>query len=234
VAAVEDVRFLAAVKFYRDEPRQLLLRARPLADGDELVADCELSTVRQLANQPEPRVTTHFTGRVRLSRAAPVESAADAPPAPAGAAVERDDIYRVYFHGPAFQVLERSWRDGDRTVGLLSADLPAGYAPPDAPLVMAPRLIELCFQTAGIRELGGSGRMGLPDRVGRVAVPHPGEGADGRLYAVVGAPAADGTVDADVVDESGRVLVRLECYGTVELPEGPEPELLAPLRAAMA
>lgn len=41
-------------------------------------------------------------------------------------------------------------------------------------------------------------------------------------------------VDADVVDETGRVLVRLEGYGTVELPEGPEPQLLAPLRAAMA
>jgi len=220
VVAVEDVRFLAAVKFYRDEPRQLLLRARPRADGDYLVADCELSSVRQLANQPEPRVTTHFTGRVRLSRAAPVEPTGGAPPAPAGAAVERDDIYRVYFHGPAFQVLERAWRDGDRTVGLLSADLPAGYAPPDAPLVMAPRLIELCFQTAGIRELGSSGHMGLPARVGRVAVPRPAEGADGRLYAMVGAPAADGTVDADVVDETGRVLVRLESYGTVELPEG--------------
>jgi acyl transferase domain-containing protein/NAD(P)-dependent dehydrogenase (short-subunit alcohol dehydrogenase family) len=235
VAAVEDVRFLAAVKFYRDEPRRLLLRARPLADGDDLLADCELSSVRQLAGRPEPQLTTHFTGRVRLSRAAPVAPLRDgAPPAPAGTAAEREDIYRVYFHGAAFQVLERAWRDGDRTIGLLRADLPAGHAPADAPLLMAPRLIELAFQTAGIRELGDSGRMGLPDRVGRVVVPDPADGSGGRLYAVVGARAAGGAVDAEVVDETGRVIVRLEGYGTVELPDGPERELLAPLRAAMA
>ncbi|HZD73614.1 MAG TPA: SDR family NAD(P)-dependent oxidoreductase, partial [Actinomycetota bacterium] len=234
VAAVEDVRFLAAVKFYRDEPRQLLLSGRPRAEGDELVADCELRTVRQLAGRPEPQVTTHFTGRVRLERAAAVEPPAGTPPAPTGTAVERQDIYRVYFHGPAFQVLERAWRDGERVVGRLRGDLPAGYAPAGASLLMAPRLIELAFQTAGIRELGISGRMGLPAQVGRVALPRPIERPAGPLYAIVGPPSEGGTVDADVVDERGRVLVRMQGYGTVELPAGPEPRLLASMRAAMA
>ncbi len=70
VAAVQDVRFLAPVKFYRDEPRTLTLSAWFAPDGDELVAECRLTSLRQLVNQPEPQATTHFTGRVRLTRAA--------------------------------------------------------------------------------------------------------------------------------------------------------------------
>ena len=44
---------------------------------------------------------------------------------------------------------------------------------------MAPRLIELCFQTAGLWEMGVQSRMGLPQHVGRVALlqaPHPAQG----------------------------------------------------------
>ena len=40
-----------------------------------------------------------------------------------------DAIYRVYFHGPAYQVLAGVWRDGDATVGELAADLPPNHAP---------------------------------------------------------------------------------------------------------
>ncbi len=238
VAAVEDVRFLTPVKFYRDAPRTLTLAAWFALDGDELVADCRLTSLRQLANQREPQATTHFTGRVRLDRAA--EEAVTVPPPPlvrAGGAVERGDIYRIYFHGPAYRVLERAWKDGDGTVGLLSADLPPDREPAGAALTTAPRLVELCFQTAGVRELGTSGRMGLPERVGRVWLRRPGEhgsqsGVSTRLFAVV-RPGEGGTVDADVVDADGKVYVRLEGYGTIELPSPAEPAALDPLRAAM-
>jgi 3-oxoacyl-(acyl-carrier-protein) synthase/acyl carrier protein len=233
VAAVEDVRFLAPVKFYRDEPRTLTLQARLSPDGDDLVADCRLSSSRRLANREEPRATTHFTGQVRLTLTPPGETPAVAAPLPPdGATVEREQLYRIYFHGPAFQVVERAWRDGDRAVGLLSADLPAGHEPADAPLATAPRLVELCFQTAGTQQLGSSGQMALPERVGRAAVLQDPRAGGGRLHAVVTAN-ADGTAGADVVDEAGKVYVRLEGYGTVALPVPPKAELLEPLRAAM-
>jgi hypothetical protein len=57
--------------------------------------------------------------------------------------------------------------------------------------------------------------------------------APGRLWAIVSPrPTGDG-VDADVVDESGRVRVRLEGYRTIELPGGVDADVLAPIRAAM-
>jgi hypothetical protein len=234
VATVEDVRFLAPVKFYRDEPRTLTLQARLGPDGDDVVADCRLTSLRRLANQDEPKATTHFTGRVRLTRATPdVTPAGPAPAAPSGATAEREHVYRIYFHGPAYQVVERAWRDGEQTVGLLPAELPADREPADAPLATAPRLLELCFQTAGVHQLGTSGRMALPERVGRVAIVGDRHAGAGRLHAVVTAR-ADGTADAEVVDAAGQVHLRLEGYATVELPTAPGAELLAPLEAAMA
>ena len=113
----------------------------------------------------------------------------------------------------------------------LAEDLPASHRPADRRLVMAPRLIELCFQTAGIWEMGTTGRMGLPSRVGRVSVLRSPEEAEGRLHAVVWP--GDHAFDASVVDEAGNVFVVVEGYSTVELPGPIDEEKLAPLKAAM-
>jgi alkylation response protein AidB-like acyl-CoA dehydrogenase len=83
---------------------------------------------------------------------------------PGGGAV---DVYRVYLHGPAYQVLERAWCSNGDIVGRLPPDLPPAHEPPGQPTEIAPRLIELCFPTAGVGELGKLGRMGLPTHVGR-------------------------------------------------------------------
>ena len=40
-------------------------------------------------------------------------------------------------------------------------------------------------------------------------------------------------MDAEVVDEAGRVRVRLEGYRTIELPGEIDPTALAPIQAAM-
>jgi acyl transferase domain-containing protein/acyl carrier protein/nucleoside-diphosphate-sugar epimerase len=232
VAAVEDVSFLAPFKLYRDEPRTALLEARFEPDGDDVLARCGLVGERRLANRPDPQVTTHFEATVRLSAGPPAVPGPEPPPHGEEAAPEvvAADIYRVYFHGPAYRVLDRAWMDGGRVVGLAAADLPADHAPPDRPFLVQPRLIELCFQAAGVWELGAGGRLGLPARVDRVAVvPEPRSGA---LEAVVARAAGGEGFDVTVVDAEGRVHVRLDGYHTVPLPDGPGDELLAPFRAA--
>ena len=86
-----------------------------------------------------------------------------------------DDIYRIYFHGPAYQVLAEGWSDGAEHVFGRYADLlPAATEPPDASLRTAPRSLELCFQTAGVWEIGTSGNDGAADahRPGRRVGEH--------------------------------------------------------------
>ncbi len=216
--AIEDVGFLAPFKFYRDEPRALLLTALLRADGDGLVADCRLFGSRTLAGKAEPQTTLHFTGRVRLARGAAELGSLEPPQPPNGSAMEADAIYRTYFHGPAYRVLERAWNDGPCVIGQLAAPLPPNHLPPDAPLLAAPRLIELCFQAAGIRDLQ-AGRLALPQHVHRVSVATTAAEEPGPVRAVVGPIPENGAgVDVDVVDAAGRLLVRLEGYQTIALP----------------
>jgi acyl transferase domain-containing protein/acyl carrier protein/NAD(P)-dependent dehydrogenase (short-subunit alcohol dehydrogenase family) len=232
VDAVEDVNFLAPFKFYRSEPRQLTIEAVIHPQGKCLVADCRLIGQRQLPNQTEPQVTTHFTGRVRLTKEAPPGVVVAAPAWPVGSVAEAADIYRIYFHGPAYQVLKQAWSDGNRMVGQLSENLPNNHEPSERPALMAPRLIELCFQTAGIWEMGAEGRMGLPLHIDQVSVCRAPDRAEGRLYAVV--TAKQGRFDAEVVDAKGNRYVQMTGYRTVALPDAVESELLKPLQAVMA
>jgi acyl transferase domain-containing protein/NAD(P)-dependent dehydrogenase (short-subunit alcohol dehydrogenase family)/acyl carrier protein len=227
LADVEDVNFLAPFKFYRGEPRTVTTEAMFRRDGEALVADCRLIGTRHLPNQPEPQLTTHFTGRVRLTKAAP-SAAVSSPPAMAGdATVDAASIYNVYFHGPAYRVLHRAWRDGKRIVGEFAMHLPADREPTDCRLLMTPRLIELCFQTAGLWEIATDGRMGLPQHVERVSVlATPEEGTP--VYAVV-TPHA-GTFDAEVVDATGKRYVAVTGYRTITLPERIDPQIFKALQ----
>ena len=169
-AAVEDVEFLAPFKFYRSEARPVIVEARFHSRDEGLAADCRLTGRRSLANLAEPRVETHFTGRVLLARQLTETGLGPLPGQPHGPAISAADIYRVYFHGPAYQVIQRAWWDEKGAVGEMAADLPDNHRPAAQPLAIAPRLIELCFQTAGLWEMAVQHRMGLPRHVDRVSL----------------------------------------------------------------
>jgi len=218
VAAVEDVRFLAPFKLYRDEPRTALLEAWFEPDGDDVLAHCRLAGARLLAGRAEPQVTTHFEATVRLSVRPPAAPAARRAPEPGPEAdrLAAGDIYRVYFHGPAYQVLDRAWIDGRRAVGVVAAHLPDDHVPADRPFLLRPRLIELCFQTAGVWDLRG-GRLGLPSRIDRLTVAP--DGGAGPLQAIATRADGDDHVDVVVVDAEDRAPVRVDGYRTVGVPE---------------
>jgi hypothetical protein len=234
IEAVEDVNFLAPFKFYRSEPRTVTIRSVLHPQGDAVVADCQLTGSRSLPNQAEPQITTHFTARVRLTKQ-PFAAATTAPLGKLdGAVVEAADIYRLYFHGPAYQVVERAWWDGDRIVGLMNDSLSDNHHPSELPTLMAPRLIELCFQTAGLWEMGVQGRMGLPWHIQRVSLFRAPELAEGRLYALVTAHPDRESFDAEVVDTKGNRYLHLSGYQTVALPNGVDAEPLKALQAIMS
>ncbi len=114
VEAVENVEFLAPFKFYRSEPRAVTIEARFRLDGDGLTSDCQLTGRRVLANQADARVETHFTGRVRLVAELHEPAGGLGTLVPQGSVIDAEDIYHVYFHGPAYQVLKRAWWDEKR------------------------------------------------------------------------------------------------------------------------
>ncbi len=234
IEAIEDVNFLAPFKFYRKESRALLIETRIHLHANELVADCRLVGHRSLPNQPEPQPTTHFTAHVRLTKEHAQAPLALALGKPDGHIIEAADIYHLYFHGPAYQVLEKAWWDGKRLIGLMSNDLPPNHHPAELSTVVQPRLIELCFQTAGIWELGMQGRMGLPQHVRRISLYRTPAAADGRLYAILTPDQAQRGFDIDVADAKGNCVLRLTGYQTVALPNAVNPQHLKALQEIMS
>jgi len=113
-------------------------------------------------------------------------------------------------------VLRRVWWEGSRIIGELNPDLPEDHS--GAAWVAAPRLIELCFQTAG---LGGlrERRLGLPLHIDRVRYWRDWKQMSGPIYAVVSPAESGGGWNAEVVDDTGRRYVSLAGYRTVDLPD---------------
>jgi hypothetical protein len=208
----------------------LTIEATIWSEAGEIRADCRLTGKRVLARQSEQQ-TTHFTARVRLARQSFSETAS-APPVATSSRVEASAVYEIYFHGPAYQVIDSVWRAGSQVVGAMVERLPANHNPADLPTLVAPRLIELCFQTAGVLEIAAKGKMGLPRQIESVRAVEPSE-VQGRLFAIVTPDAGGETFNARVVDEAGTVFVDLRGYGTAELPNEIEARKMAPL-AAMA
>jgi acyl transferase domain-containing protein/NAD(P)-dependent dehydrogenase (short-subunit alcohol dehydrogenase family)/acyl carrier protein len=233
LAAVEDVRFLAPFKFYRNEPRSVTVQANFRLEGDEVVADCCLLGSRHLPSSPEPVVTEHFKAKVRLSQAPPDAMELAWPEDGSTEQVGVENIYQIYFHGPAYQVVERAWAQNGEALGLMPESLPLDHAPAELTTITSPRLLELCFQTAGLWELGRTGRLGLPATIDRVSwLKRPGS-TDQRLCAIVRQGDDEGSFDARVVDQTGAVHVVLEGYRTIDLPTPIDATELANLKVAM-
>jgi acyl transferase domain-containing protein len=229
VLALEDVVFAAPLKFYRDEPRTLTVQVVVSPDGEGLVAHARLVAERKLTGQAQPQRTLHFSGTVRLSRKAAAAEQATPLAVPSGdagpAVMNPQQVYAFYFHGPAYQVVATAWREGDEAAAALAADLPDNHRPPELPLATAPRLAELCFQTAGLWQAGIDGVLALPARVDRVLWLRDPATAAGGLVATA-RQTGDSAFDCQVVDAKGRVIVRLEGYHTVAMPS-PLPEAVA-------
>ena len=230
VAAVEDVQFDAPFKFYRAQPRTLILRATFREDGPDLIAECRLIGTRELRAGLEPQVKTHFRGHVRMRREAAAVAVVTVPPS-TSPPIPSDAIYKVLFHGPAYRVLAEERVSGLHATGVLTANLPDDHTPMTSAFALQPRLMELCLQTSGIWELTTSGRLALPLGIERVEAASAGTPAVGAVTAQATAR-EDGAFDVVVTDEAGAVLVRMLGYHSIALPGGGDADAIRLLQAA--
>jgi hypothetical protein len=235
VAEIDDVQFLAPLKFYRAQARTLTWHARLVPEGDGLCAEVALDSSRELKGG-NVQHTRHFAGRVRLVAQPEGQGPARAEPLKwnGAATLPPDAIYRVYFHGPAFQVLGGVQSDGSRLVGRFSQDLPP-MADRKRETLVAPLLIELCLQTAGVWEIGKFGMLALPSAIERVRL-HGLPTNGGQLYAEIeprGGTADELAFDARVRDEDGVVYLELLGYRTARLPAPVPQEDVAPLQSLL-
>ncbi|MFO7680004.1 MAG: SDR family NAD(P)-dependent oxidoreductase [Chloroflexota bacterium] len=232
VAAVENEQMMGAFKFFRMEPRSLYLNATITPDGQDLIAHTVLRSVTKPAKEGLPvQVKEHFAADVRLRRgelSSPSGDGATTPPLPVVAfqppaaldlPITAAEIYQSFFHGPAYQVIERASVQGNQCVALMSHDLPANTAPAGAESLLAPRLVELCFQAAALWHVKTHNAMAFPQGFASLtACRQPAEAESRRLYGIVQTNDNGNTFDAQVLDEAGNLFVELKGYRTVGRP----------------
>ncbi len=231
VSKLEDIRFLTAFKFYGNKPRRVTWIARAVRERAGLVVYVTLESTRMRRTRAEETVL-HFTGKVHLEpQGSQAREMRVEPPNWNGHyTVKAEDIYALYFHGPAFQVLEGVQRSGRTYLGKLHKSLP-GITQQEHAMLSTPTLVELCFQTAGVWEIGKTGTLALPRSVESLVLYR--QNINGvAIYAEV-TPVQSGTgdlhFDCRVVDAKGRVYLELKDYRTTPLSDAVENKLVAPM-----
>jgi malonyl CoA-acyl carrier protein transacylase len=231
VDRLEDIQFMAPFKFYRSEPRRITWKALVRREAEGLVAHVCLESTMVLKTRTIENMQ-HFAARVYLASVKePAGEALAQPPHWNGAyTVKSDDIYKLYFHGPAFQVLDGVQRSGEGVLGKLRKDLPAITSGGPAETISSPILVELCFQTAGIWEAGATGTLALPRSVESLTIYRQKVNGEPIFAEVTPVKDAEGALsfDARVVDARGRLYLELKNYRTTALPYSVEKELISP------
>ncbi|MGB9799729.1 MAG: SDR family NAD(P)-dependent oxidoreductase [Thermanaerothrix sp.] len=231
VRGFTDVQFMAPLKFYRNQPRRFVIKVNLYPAQEGLVAQAVLESTLTRAGMP-PQTLRHFTANVLLG----TPESAGAPEAEVPAwdehrLIYREAIYRLFFHGPAFQVLEAVQVEPHRARGRLSASLPALSA---APLVTLPSLLELVLQTAAAWEVAQDGVLALPFGAERITYTAWQWQEPVWAEVIPISPLGENRrFDARVVDANGRVVIEVKGYRTARLPYAADPALVAPFRASL-
>lgn len=220
----EHVRFLSPVKIFKDEPVEVEVElartvdnARPEARYTARISSWLLDREGRKVGQPR----LHHEGCIVVgAEEPPIEQ--DSEPWRSRVWIAAEDVYQVFFHGPAFRFLDHVLVDGNgagaRFRFVDTAERPAMFAD------TVPALVEAVFQAAAAFGVESRGVMPLPTAVGSVvvhdadAVPATGElflveegfveAADGRKMLVFDCVARDG---------EGRAILSISRVEMVEL-----------------
>ncbi len=241
VVAVEDVDFLVPVKFYRDEPRTLTGHRPDPARRRRAWSPTAASRRSGCCPGSEtPQRTVHFTGSVRLGRrTAPATGRRRSRPA-RGSRRDRPPTTSTgcTSTAPPTRSSARAGSDDGAAVGRFAEPTcRPTTGRPTRPTTLGPRLVELCFQAAGLWEAGrdrsarpAGARRPAERLVGRRTREEPGrwrspgrrDGQATRRLRLHRCSIAD-----------GRVLLRLEGYRTVAMPGTVAEDVRAPLPAVL-
>ncbi len=234
VERLENIQFHTPFKFYGNKPRTITWNAVAYRQAEGLVVNVSLeSNVKRWNGSSEHFL--HFSGLVHLSQNTQVTETMGVPPKWENKkSISSEDIYKLYFHGPSFQVLDAAQLTESVVLGRFNKQLKGVYA--DNPgMFTTPLLIELCFQTAGLWEIGTTGILALPRSIGNLMLyPQPVNGV--AIYAEVKPHVCDGNLsfDARVVDAKGHVFLELTNYQTSQLPYPAEKALVEPMKVLVA
>ncbi|PIS47423.1 MAG: hypothetical protein COT17_03540 [Elusimicrobia bacterium CG08_land_8_20_14_0_20_51_18] len=130
--------------------------------------------------------------------------------------VDAGTIYKTYFHGPSFQVLDGIISaDKERVFGVFKRPAAPLLGEKDMDYIFHPMLIEAMFQTCGWRDLYLENKMTLPDAIGEITVADNARDAE-KLYTLAVFKGMNdygkSIYDSYAFDEKGKLAAQLKDY----------------------
>ncbi len=222
--ALTGVRFAVPIKLLRGRPADVRVKALALGSGE----GCEVRIESDFVSPKGLRLgqtRNHFKGLAAAEAPASAWNSGMRPVLPKNRKYKADAaaIYKTYFHGPSFQVLD----------GVISAEkdsVLAVFKRPQAPLwkgqhpklVFHPLVFEALFQACGWRDIQFDRTMALPDAIG-AAIAYDNEPLDPEtlfLYGVFKGRTEDNRslYDAWAFDGSYNLVAELRDYAMIPTP----------------
>ncbi|RME00679.1 MAG: SDR family NAD(P)-dependent oxidoreductase, partial [Deltaproteobacteria bacterium] len=145
--------------------------------------------------------------------------------------IDRAEIYRRFFHGPRFQVLDRVVATSEEAIVTEIRRIDPGDFFRDLPnpdFATAPMLLEALFQAAGVWEMYHHATASLPDSIWNLEI-YRRIVARGKLFALARFRECEKDsrgfmrrfYDLEVIDERNRVILSVERYATISVGELP-------------
>ncbi|HCC47203.1 MAG TPA: hypothetical protein DEQ38_03675, partial [Elusimicrobia bacterium] len=218
---LSGVRFAVPIKLLRNKPAEVKIKAASAGDLVEMRLESDFVSPKGVRLG---QTRTHFRAAAETDAAS--NWSPDMRPALPKARKYKTDsqtIYKTYFHGPSFQVLD----------GIISVDktsVLAVFKRPQAPLwkgahpklVFHPLVFEALFQACGWRDIQFDKSMALPDAIG-AAIAYDNEPQDPEtlfLYGVFKGRTEDGRslYDAWAFDGDYNLHAELRDYAMIPTP----------------
>lgn len=130
--------------------------------------------------------------------------------------VPSTDIYRSFFHGPAFQVVESASLIDNMLIATLASPLPLLNLNPCCRPILPVQVIECCLQTAGLLDAALHNRFSVPLSIGDIRLYNTKEQAEIRTVARAGHVGTD----IHAVNNFGEVVLSVLGYRTKPMPYG--------------
>ncbi len=213
--ALKDLRFTVPIKLLRGKPVAALVRANAARSGYDLRIESDFVNAKGVKLGS---TKTHFSARFEPGVQAGAWEALDKPELPRHGKykITAEEIYKVYFHGPSFRVLDGILSiEKDAVLGVFKKPTASLWRIKTPGLLFHPMVLEALFQTCGWRDIHFSRKIMLPDAVGRALVYDNGPDPD-RLYTygIYKGETEDGKTryDAYAFDSEMRPVAELKDY----------------------
>ena len=184
VSRLSDIQILAPLIIPSSEQATVHVRVERRTDG---ALDCAVGG--RVGSAPPIAM---FTATVHTSRVAPTAPGMIIDTLPQ---VGSDEIYELFFHGPAFQVIHGATFTTAGVVCQLAEGLPPLTSACDPIGDQRIRRVEACLQTAGLLEVASTHRMMIPGRI-----------AELRWFDGPSSDANEASDDAEPSDDSDRLM----------------------------